>query len=59
MGRLKVKDTEWRYKEWAGSLNEQFINSINDLTVTAEIIKEMTIVKDASEITSKFCYGQR
>ena len=34
-------------------LKEQFINGINDWKMTATIIKELTLIKDTSEIRSK------
>ena len=41
VGRLKIKATECKYKENDRRLKEQFINSISNEVITAEIIKDL------------------
>ena len=52
MGHLSSKTNECNYKK-----NErgkyQFINRINDEIVTKEIIKEVTTIRETSDITSE------
>ena len=50
MGRVRVKTTRFKYKEQCGRLKQQVIKRINDQTMTAKIIKELTVMKDSSEI---------
>ena len=50
MGRLKVKAAEYNFKENNRCLKEQFINGINDITMTVEVIKELMTVKNTSDI---------
>ena len=50
---MRVKVTECEYKEWNRRLWEQFINGINDQHMLPEIIKELTIIKNGSEIMSE------
>ena len=53
MGRLRVKAMECKYKEWDRRLKEQFINSMNDKTLTADIRKELTIINYISKVMRK------
>ena len=41
--------TQCKYKEIDTRLKRQFINGTNNHTMTAEIIKELIIIKDTSE----------
>ena len=38
-----MKATECKYKETNKRLKEQFINGINDQTMTGEIIRKLTV----------------
>ena len=40
MGRLRMKVKECKYKETDKRLNQQFINNINDRTMTVGIVKD-------------------
>ena len=53
MERLRVKATECMYKKIGRRQLEQYINAINDKTMTAEIIKELVVLKDMGEVTSE------
>ena len=53
MGILRVRVTEWKYKEWDRRLKEQFINGIIYWPMTAKIIKELATIKDISEVMSE------
>ena len=53
MGRLKIKVTNCKYKEYDRRLKEQFINGLDDDTIIAKIIKELTALKDTREVSSK------
>ena len=53
MGRLRKKETDYRYKEVGKRLKEQFINGINEKLLTAETKRELTVLKDMSEETRK------
>ena len=53
MGRLRVKATEIKYKEQDRKLKDQLLNSTNDQTMTPEIMKEETVIKDTSKIPSE------
>ena len=53
MGRLKVKATDCKYKDGGRNLKEQFINGTNDQAMTAEIMKELTIIKEHSKIITE------
>ena len=50
MGRPRVRATECEFKEQGKGLKEQLINVINDKTMTAEIIKELTTFKNTNPI---------
>ena len=52
MGRLQIKTIEYKYQEYDSRLKEQFKNILNDETITVKIIKELTSLKDASEVSS-------
>ena len=47
---LRVKATECKYKERKRRLRAHFIDGIDDQTMTAEIINELTMIKDTSEV---------
>ena len=49
MGHLKASECKHKEKK----LKQQFICSINEEAMTAEIIKDLTAVKSTSEVTSK------
>ena len=53
MGRLRVKATECKYREWVRRMKEQFRNGMNDQTTTAEIIKKLTTIRDTSKTISE------
>ena len=53
MGSLKVKDTEYKYKENYRHLKEQFIRVINDDGMTAQLIKELVVLKDTNTKNSE------
>ena len=53
LDRLRVKISECKCKENYGRLKEQFINGINGEVMTAEIVKEMTVMKHTRKITSE------
>ena len=46
MGRLQIQ-------EYDKGLKEQFINGLNNETITAKIIKELTALKDMSGVISE------
>ena len=48
MGRLQMKATEYKNKENDRQLKEELISSINDNTMTTEIIKGLTSIKNTS-----------
>ena len=41
-----------KYKDRDRRLKEQFINGINNHTLTMEIIRELTVLKDMNQVTS-------
>ena len=49
MGRLQVKTEDCKGKEKDRRLKEQFTNGMNDEAITADVIKELTVLKDISE----------
>ena len=51
MGRIRAKAMQCKYRDQR--LNEQFINDINDKSMTADIIRELTDIKDMSEVTNE------
>ena len=53
MGRLRIKATECKHRESTRMLKEQFINSMNYEVMTADIIKELTALKDTAKLKSK------
>ena len=53
MGRLGIKVANCKDKENDRRLKEQLINGMNDETITAKIIKELIVLKDASEVRSE------
>ena len=55
MDRLKIKATDGKYQEYDRKLKEPFINGLNNETIIAKIIKELTALKDTSKI--KQCPG--
>ena len=48
---MRVKATNHKYKEIDQRLKEQFVNDINDQVMILGMLKELTIIKDTSEIT--------
>ena len=56
MGRLRLAAIECNYKETDRQLKEQFIHSLNDTEMLAEILRELTKIQENTQITSqKFC----
>ena len=53
MSRLRITATECKHKEIDRTFKEQFMNDINDQTTTVQTIREVTVLKDMSEVTSK------
>ena len=53
MGRLRLAAIDCNYKEIDMQLKEQFIHRLNDPDMLAEIIMELTKVKENTEITSE------
>ena len=51
MGKLRIKTGECIYKETNRILKEQFINGLNDNSMTREIIKELTPLSGMSSAT--------
>ena len=49
----QIKSTERKHKERHKRLTEQFTNGVRDLETIAKIMKDLTPIKHASEITSK------
>ena len=45
-----MKSTECKHKENDKLIKEQFINGINDEAMTNEIIKELTSIKNTSDV---------
>ena len=52
MGSLRMKDTEYKYKEIDRSLKQQFITRINNKAMTSEITEKLTSIKKYREGTS-------
>ena len=52
MGRLRLAAIECNYKEIHRQLNEQFIHSLNDTDMLAEIVIELTKIHENTEVTS-------
>ena len=53
MGRLQVKAADCKCKENDRRLKEKFNNGMNDEAIAAEIIIELTVLKDTSEVSSE------
>ena len=53
MGRLWLSAIECKYKELDRQLKEQFIHSLSDTDMLAEIIRELTKIQENTEITSE------
>ena len=53
IGHLRIKANECAYEGKDRTLNEQFINGINDDGMMTEIVRELTTRKMTSEITSE------
>ena len=53
MGHLRLKENECKYKEHNSCLKEQFINKVNDDALTQQISKELTMIKNTSDVTSE------
>ena len=58
-GTPRRKANECGFKEKYKMLKEQFIIDINDEDMTAKIIKELTVLRDTSKVSSMFLYGLR
>ena len=50
---VTVKATDCKYKDKDSKQNEQLVNGINDQAMIMKVIKELTAIKDASELTSE------
>ena len=60
MDHLSVKATECKCAEIDGRLKEQFISGINDQVMIAKRIRDLTTIKDTSEVIGEKVYhGQR
>ena len=61
MGRLQLPAVECNYKEPDRQLKEQFIHSLNDTDMLAEIIRELTKIQENTEIMSEnmLCWAKR
>ena len=53
MDRLRINASEFKYKESDGHLEEQFINGLNGDGMSAEIIKELTVLHDTNSVTRR------
>ena len=53
MGRLYIKATGYKYKEYDRRLKRQFINGLDNESIIVEIIKELTALKDTSDMSNK------
>ena len=49
--RFHMKAVDYEYKECDKSLTEQFINDINNKVIIEKIIRELTALKDTSEVS--------
>ena len=52
MGRLCIMTADSKYKEYDRRLKKQFINDLDDENRKAEILKELTALKDTTEVSS-------
>ena len=52
MGRLRLAAKDFNYREIDRQLKKQFIHRLNDTDMLAEIIMELTKVKENTEVTS-------
>ena len=52
MGRLHMKPVNCEFQEYARRLTEQFINGRDDEVIIEGIIRELTALKDTSEVSS-------
>ena len=50
--QIIINPTMCKYKKYCWKLKEQFINDLNDEAITAEIIKELNILKDTTKVSS-------
>ena len=50
---VQIKATECKYQEYARRLKGQFINDLNDETIIAMTIKELTVLKDTSQVSTE------
>ena len=53
MCKLHIKATDCKYKEYGRRLREQFINGLDHENIIEEIIRELTALKDRSEVSNK------
>ena len=53
MGTLRFKSTVYNYKEQKRKTKTQFINGTSDQLLTAKITKELTTVKDSSDVAGE------
>ena len=61
IGRLRLEAIECNYKEIDGQLKEQFIHSLNDTDMLAEINVDLTKREEYTEVTSEnvVCWAKR
>ena len=52
MGKLCMKAVNFEYNEYYMRLIEQFINGLDAEVIIEEVIRELTILKDTSEVSS-------
>ena len=50
---LRVKVMEWKYKERSKILKEQFTCGLNDQSMIAELIRELTVIRDEGKVKSQ------
>ena len=53
IGKWHFKAIDCKYKEYERRLKEQFSNGLDDKNIIAEIMKELTALKDTSEVSSE------
>ena len=53
MCKLHIKATDCKYKAYGRRLREQFINGLDHENIIEEIIRELTALKDRSEVSNK------
>ena len=50
MGELNIKAIDCKCQKYDGRLEKKFINGLNDESIIAKIIKELTVLKDTCEV---------